>query len=63
MKITVNLKNIYIFLYIFNVLGYLGADVPKTEAGSGKREATSRNGTLQEVFDAATDTLAKSRPL
>lgn len=40
-----------------------GADVPETEAGGGKGEATSRAGALQEVFDAATDTLAERRPL
>lgn len=36
----------------------LGADVPETEAGGGKGEAASRAGALQEVLDAATDTLA-----
>lgn len=43
--------------------GCVGANVPETEAGSGKGEVTSRAGALQEVFDAATDTLAKRRPL
>lgn len=43
--------------------GHVGADVPETEAGSGKGEATSRAGALQEVSDAATDTLAERRPL
>ena len=38
--------------------GCVGADVPETEAGSGKGEAASRAGALQEVPDAATDTLA-----
>lgn len=40
-----------------------GADVPETKTGPGTREATSRARTLQEVFDAATDTLAKRWPL
>lgn len=43
--------------------GRVGAHVPETEAGSGKGEATSRVGALQEVPDAATDTLAKRQPL
>lgn len=43
--------------------GCVGANVPETEAGSGKGEVTSRAGALQEVFDAATDTLAKRWPL
>lgn len=37
---------------------HTGVDVPATEAGSGKREAAGGAGALQEVFDAATDTLA-----
>lgn len=50
--------------FIFHVSpGRVGADVPETEAGGGKGEATSRAGALQEVFDAATDTLAERRPL
>lgn len=43
--------------------GCAGADVAATEAGSRKREAASGVGALQEVFDAATDTLAEKQPL
>lgn len=43
--------------------GCVGADVPEAEAGDGEGEATSRAGALQEVSDAATDTLATRRPL
>lgn len=42
---------------------HAGADVPATEAGSRAREAAGGAGALQEVFDAATDTLASKRPL
>lgn len=41
----------------------VGADVPETEAGSGTGEVTSRAGALQEVFDAAADTMAERQPL
>lgn len=52
-------------LYPLSLLlsGPVGADVPETKASGGKGEATSRAGALQEVFDAATDTLAKRQPL
>lgn len=48
---------------VLNLLCHTGADVPETEASDGKGEATSRARALQEVFDTATDTLAKRRPL
>lgn len=37
---------------------HAGADVPAAEAGSRTREAAGGAGALQEVSDAATDTLA-----
>lgn len=40
-----------------------GADVPATEASSRAGEAAGGAGALQEVFDAATDTLASKQPL
>lgn len=56
----------YIVVFIYLLIPchlYLGADVPETEAGSRTGEVTSRAGALQEVFDAAADTLATRRPL
>lgn len=41
----------------------VGADVSETEAGGGEREASGRARALQEVFDAAADSLAPRRPL
>lgn len=48
---------------VLRVLLHAGADGPETEAGGGAGEAAGGAGALQEVFDAATDTLASKQPL